>query len=163
MSTITKKIEALEIDDFKTFPIWTLINDDAIGEISVTPVKKYPVKSTEGKIFGLEVYLANGRRLWAMIDNVDSVNSRSNEHFLSVSLSVDDKWISLARYHDIDYDQNGPQSLASLLNMPIDEVFPISYDLTLLAVGEKAALKGSILKEPEEKLSDAELIALAIP
>ena len=71
--------------------------------------------------------------------------------------------VFLSRYFDVDYSENGPEALARFLGLDVDEVFPISYDITRYADGNRASLVGSILKEPREKLTRAQLIALAVP
>jgi hypothetical protein len=68
----------------------------------------------------------------------------------------------LARYFDVDYERRGPQQLADFLGLEICEVFPISYDISFVAIGENAVLKGSIPAEPEVKLSKSEIIRLSI-
>jgi hypothetical protein len=68
----------------------------------------------------------------------------------------------MARYHDIESDKRGPSVLASLLGMSVDDVFPISYDISELCIGNPAVLVGTIYKEPHEKLTEAELRQLAL-
>ncbi len=162
VSILAKLVENIKIKDLEKFPVWQYINNDTIGETSVKPVKKIPVKSTDGKIFGVKVNLANGRVIWATLCNVVAGNSRLTDHFLLISLEYNDEWFTLARYYDFDYEQNGPKALADFLKMEVDEVFPISYDITPYVIGEKSALLGIILKDPKEKLTKPEIIALSI-
>ena len=56
------------------------------------------------------------------------------------------KWFHLARYHDMDHSQNGPDSLAAFPGLEVDEVFPIAYDITAFCIGHPAALKGLIAR-----------------
>ena len=163
MSTLIKKIENLKINDLEKFPVWQYANSDSKGETLVEPIKRYPVKSMTGKIIGVEVTFSNGRKNWAIIGNVDSSNSGLTEHFITISLECNGRWFTLARYHDIDYPQNGIDALATLVKMPVDEIFPITYDISPYAIGEKSALVGKILKEPKNKLTRSEIIALAVP
>ena len=69
----------------------------------------------------------------------------------------------MARYHDFDASERGPQVLAAFLGLPIKEVFPISYDISRFSLGASAALVGTIEQEPREKLTRAQIIGLAVP
>jgi len=158
-----KPIESLKPIDFETTQVWAYTNSDKIGETVVRPIKKIPVNSLTGKLVATQVCLANKSVVWALVGNVDSQNSQLTEHFLTISLYHNDKWFTLARYHDINFSENGPEALAFFLGLGVDDVFPISYDLSRFAKGEQAALVGMINKEPREKLTRAEIIALAIP
>lgn len=107
--------------------------------------------------------LANGNRVWALIGNLDTKNARMNEHFLTLSVVHNGKWFDLARYHDHDYVDHGPDALAHFLGLSIDDVFPISYDVRRYAKGEAEALAGTVQKKPRVRLSRAEIIAMAVP
>ena len=107
--------------------------------------------------------LASGRRVWALIGNVDPTNPRLTEHFVTISVEHNGRWFTLSRYHDFDYADNGPEALSRFLGYPIDDVFPIAYDIQEYAEGDAAALCGQIRKDPRERLSRAEIIAMAVP
>jgi hypothetical protein len=112
---------------------------------------------------GTEVKLANGGSCWATICNVDVTNARLTEHFLTLSVIRDGRWFHLARYHDFDHAERGPEALARFLELPVDQVFPITCDVTRYARGDAAALHGQIRKAPRERLTRSEVIALAVP
>lgn len=111
---------------------------------------------------GTEPTLANGASVWGAITNFDTQNARRNLHFSSLSIPGPDGWFHLARYHDVDADENGPAALARLLKVEIRDVFPISYDLSQHVKGDANILKGSILAEPTERLTRDEIISLAV-
>ena len=163
MNTETKPVESLQPIDFGIYPVWQYVNSDAAGETSVRPVARLPVASLNGKLVGVQVLLANGTATWALIGNVDTKNPRMTEHFITILLHKNCQWFALARYHDFDTDTRGPSALAKFLGLEVDEVFPISYDLSRFVKGGPKALRGSILKEPRERLSRSEIIALAVP
>jgi hypothetical protein len=163
MNTFRKHVEDLKISDLERFPVWEYANSDSAGETLVKPVRRLPVKSLKGKIVGVQVQLSNGQKNWAIIGNVDVDNPRLTEHFITLSLECNGEWFTLARYHDFDYQQNGPEALAVFLKIKIEKIFPILYDLTGYSLGEKSALVGSILREPREKLSRSEIMGLAVP
>jgi len=158
-----KPIDSLSIADLQSHSVWQYTNRDGSDETFVQPVTRVPVVNLTGKIVATQVLFPNGHRPWALIGNVDSRNARLNEHFLTLSVERNGRWFALARYHDIDYTENGPEGLARFFGLPVDKVFPIIYDLTEYAVGDRAALSGAILKEPRERLSRAEIIAMAVP
>jgi hypothetical protein len=144
--------------------VWQYTNREGGGdETYVRPVKRIPVSNLTGKVVGTQVLLANGQTAWALIGNVDPANARLTEHFMTLSVERDETWFTMARYHDLDYPEKGPVALARFLELPVDEVFPIIYDIRRYASGDPAALSGKIRKEPRERLSRAEIIALAVP
>jgi hypothetical protein len=52
--------------------------------------------------------------------------------------------------------------LAQFLGLQVDDVFPISYDVRRYSQGNPAALAGGILKEPRERLTQGEIMALGV-
>ena len=158
-----KSIEALTVADLKAAPVWQYANRDGAGETMVRSVKRVPVKNLTGKLIGTEVRLANGTKAWSLIGNIDSRSPRMTEHFVTLSIEYAGRWFSLARYHDFDYADRGPEALSQFLGLAVDEIFPISFDVQQYAEGDPEALKGGIRKEPRERLSRAEIIAMAVP
>ena len=125
-------------------------------------MKRVPVANLNGKLIGTEVILANGQRVWALIGNVHPSKPRITEHFLTISLVRDGHWFHLARYHDIDAVSRGPTALAAFLKLPIDDVFPIAYDVRRFGKGDPATLSGHIPKKPRERLSRKKVISLIL-
>lgn len=160
MSKNTKPVELLEIGDLEANAVWEFVSG---GETVVRPVRRLPVKSLTARLVGTQVRLSNGTAIWALIGNIDPNNPRLTEHFLTLSVLKSGKWFTLSRYHDFDYAEKGPESLASFFGLPVDEVFPISYDVSEQVSGDLAALSGTIPKEPKEKLTRSEIIAMAVP
>jgi len=92
-----------------------------------------------------------------MLANVSLNNVRSTEQFLFVSVLRDDGSVfHLARYHDIDRESSGPSALADFLGLDVDQVFPISYDISEVAVGLPEVVRGEVPAEPREQLNDDE-------
>jgi hypothetical protein len=158
-----KPVDSLRVPDLKAHPVWQYANREGNDETTVRPVKQVPVKNLLGKVVATQVLLANGQRVWALIGSVDSNSARLTEHFLTLSVERDGRWFTLSRYHDFDYAENGPQALAHFLGVPVDDAFPIAYDIREYAKGDAGALMGQIRKEPRERLSRAEIIAMAVP
>ena len=69
----------------------------------------------------------------------------------------------MARYHDFDADERGPLVLAAFLELPVEAVFPITYDISRSCIGDAGALIDTIDSQPRERLTRAQIIALAVP
>lgn len=158
-----KRIEDLETADLQAHSVWQYANIDAAGETLVRPVRRLPVTRLAGKVIGTQIRLANGSLHWALLGNMAENNARLNEHFLTLSVFHSNRRFTLARYHDLDYSENGPDALADFLSLPLEEIFPIAYDLRSIVKADERAIVGLIQKEPIERLSRAEIIALAVP
>jgi hypothetical protein len=163
MSIESKRVETLTVSDIQAHPVWQYVNNDQLGETAVRPIKRIPVKNLLGRVVGTPVLLANGNARWALIGNIDTLNPRLTKHFLTISLEREGKWFTLARYHDADYSQRGPSALADFLGLDASQVFPLSYDISHYAEGDVSALVGKILREPDERLTRAEIIQMAVP
>lgn len=162
MKPNVKPLETLTPADLESCPIWEYTNADEeeIGETAVRPVKSARVKALSGKVVGTKVRLANGDEVWGMLGNVDHSNPRATQHFLTLTVFRGERSFTLARYHDVGAEKRGPEALARFLGLPLNKVFPITYDIRQLCSGEPAALAGTIEKEPKERLTFAELLAL---
>ena len=158
-----KSVDSLRIDDLRRHPVWQYTNRAGRDETYVRPAIRVPADSLDNQVVGTQVVLANGSSVWALIGNVESKNARLTEHFLKLSVEREGRWFVLARYHDSNYAVHGPEVLAEFLGLPIDQVFPIAYDIRPYVQGDVAALAGQIRKEPRERLSRSELIAMAVP
>lgn len=159
---MTRDASLLDVSDFQSHPVWEFINDDSVGERAVRPVHVVPTDSLAGKVVGIQVRLASGKRVWAAVANADSNDAQWNDHFLTLSLHRSRHWFGLARYHDFDYAERGPDALARFLEMDERDIFPIAYDLSPYAAGEREALVGLVLKEPSTRLTRGELVAMAV-
>jgi hypothetical protein len=153
---------SLQVPDLKAFPIWESIIDHE-ADVSVFPVKDFPVSSLLGRVVGTQVTLGNGNQAWAIIMNLDTTDARKNRHLVQLEIERDGKWFFLDRYWDVEYPRSGPDALAQFLGMAVDEVFPITYDVRQFVEGNPPALVGTITREPEERLSRDQIIRMAVP
>lgn len=158
----TKLVENLTIADLQEFPVWQFCNIDEKGETAVRPVKRIPVTNLASKAVGTQVTLANGIKVWATISNVDPQSPRKTQHMITLVVHKDDRWFPLARYFDAGIDSYGPKALAHFLGMRIQDVFPITYDLTPYVKGDIAALRGTVEENPRERLTEREIIRLIL-
>lgn len=155
-------VDRLRVADLQRYPVWQYKNcDDA--EIHVRPVRRWPVSKLTGKLIGTQVTLANGAAVWALIGNVDEANARLTQHFLTLSVEQEGRWFHLARYHDPNREECGPDALSAFLRLPLEDIFPIRYDIRPFARGKTEALMGYVRSEPLERLSREEIIGLAVP
>jgi hypothetical protein len=164
MRKLEKSISDITISDIKKYPVWEYISDEANypDESWIKPVKKYPVETLENRIIGLQVTIANGQKLWAIIENIDFSNDEITKHCISLDLFYNDDWIPLARYYDINYNKYGPQQLADTIGLPIDEVFPIRYELPTSVCKVNHYNNGIIKKTPDVILSNDMIIDMII-
>lgn len=153
----------LRASDLEKHSVWMFAPNPTGKEPLVRPVKRVPVSSLTGKLLGTRVRLANNDELWSLIGNLDLQDPEMNEHFVTISIERSGSWFHLARYHDHEYRENGPQALADFLHLGIDEVFPIAYDARGCVKGRPATAKGLIQKEPRIRLSRPEIIQKAVP
>ena len=148
-----KTIAQLRPADFQDFPIWTF-EGSGNEDVLLRPVTKWPIADLSGSVAGSEVTLANGAKAFAMFGNVFPDDARSTRHLLTLSMAMPDrKWFNLARYFEPTIRLFGPSDLARALGLPVEAVFPISYDLRALVVGHEESLHGTILAEPQERLT----------
>ena len=47
------------------------------------------------------------------------------------------------------------------MGQPVDEIFPIAYDVSDLVCGDSCCTRGLVTREPETRLTDDELMKLA--
>jgi hypothetical protein len=147
-----KPVESLTVPDLEANPVWQYANSDGVGETIVRPVKKIPVKNLTGKVVGAQVRFANGSQAWALIGNVDVANPRFTEHFLTLSIKHGGRWFALARYHDHDFADRGPEALARFLGIRVDDIFPISVDVRRCSVPAPRQMGRSSLRRIDVKV-----------
>ena len=161
---MTRPVDSLTEMDYAESPVWRFTGSDTPDETHVKPVRRLPVRRLGGCLVGIPIHLANGTVLTGVIGNFDPDTPRLTEHFLTLSVfRPDGVLFHLARYHDYDAAKQGPAKLAKFLSLPVDAVFPISYDLSGIVAGSPDVLRGTVSAEPRERLTRAEIIALAVP
>ena len=66
----------------------------------------------------------------------------------------------LARYFDVDYYRHDAIALSKFIGLPLEFVFPMSYDISDIAVGHAECVSRKIPNVPAARLSEQELINL---
>ena len=148
-----KLVTSLRVSDLERHPVWEFVLEPNVDDTAVRPVERLPVATLMGKVVGTRVRLANGNHQWGTVCNLDTRNAELNEHFVTLSLEREGRWFHLARYHDFDYPDRGPEAVARFLGLSVDEIFPISYDVREYVEGKPVTLAGTILKEPRVRLT----------
>jgi hypothetical protein len=164
MPSASKLLQHIDEKDFNENPVWEFSTDETTrhGERLARPVTTLPVQTLSGRLVATQVLLNNGTRKWAVLSNIALRNPRKTRHFLTLWLNDGRRWFELARYFDVDAHRRGPEALARFLSMSMDEVFPIRYDISAMASGPVSTVQGIIPAEPEERLTDEELIELTL-
>jgi hypothetical protein len=157
-----RTLESLTLSDLKNSPLWEMTNDSKSGDVLVKQVKSIPVKSLQNRLVGTQVRLADRSTVWCLLGNIEPTNPIFTRHFLTISLHHKRQWFNLARYHDTDFKARDGAALARFLGKPISDVFPISYDITDIAVGVRESLVGTISLQIDESLTAEDLINLAL-
>lgn len=157
----SKPMDKISIDELRKYGVWEYDLDERNyssdqDETWVYAVQKLPVDTLENRIVAVDVTLANGRIITATLENIIVNDPVATKEFLAATFWINEKWVFLLRYFDVAYSIFGPKALCKELGMSIDEVFPIKYDITNLAIGAKDALKNVITSEPERILTDKE-------
>ena len=168
-SSIMKAVHKLVPSDLASHRVWEFADDikaelpDETDETYMRPVEELPVDSLSGRLASVLLTLANGHRLLAILGNIDLADPVSTEQFLTLTVfHPSGERFNLARYHDVDYERRGPVALAAFLGMPLEEVFPIGYDISDIALGHADCLSRSVPAVPPSRLSKDALIELAV-
>lgn len=153
-----RPIPAIPANELLHYGVWEFDMDeenysDEQDETWVLPVLHLPVDDLSNRIVVTKLKLANNQEVVGMMDNIELNNIESTKVFIGVSVEKEGGWFHLERYFDALYDKYGPSQLAEFLGLQIDQVFPISYDISLLATGNVNVIKGIIPAEPEQRLS----------
>ena len=150
--------------DMRLHPVWEFVQSEEFeDETNVLPVDSLPVGNLDNRIVGTKVRLANGDIVWAMLGNIDLADPERNEQFRTLSIFNNGRWVSLARYHDYDYDDRGPAAFSRSMGLSVEDVFPIVYDIRHCCVGNESVVVDAFEAEPKRKLTRDELISLSLP
>jgi hypothetical protein len=153
----------LTLKDFRRHPVWEYTNEHEEagpdGELVVTPVLKLPVESLEGRFIGTDLILANGQRVFGVLLSLALNNARLTKLVLNFVIYDGTKRFLFRR---LAAGVSGLDQLASFLELPLSEIFPIRYDIAEFAVGDPSVVRGEIQQEPSGQLPRAELIKLIL-
>ena len=171
MATKAKPVGDLTVEDLTRHPVWEfdLASETRPGsdETWVKPIEDLPVTKLENAIVAATVRLSAGLVVPGLLGNIALFSPRRTREFLDLTLFHENRKYWLARYFDADFDTRGPTGLAAFFGLSLDEVFPLSYEISRDAVvGDEEVTSGRILAEPRQRLSNEErtkLIFSALP
>jgi hypothetical protein len=145
-------------------PVWEFLNDDEhpAGDTAMRPVEKFPVDRFDGRLFGAIVTLADGSQYPAAISNLAFGPKKYRHHFRSLTIFARGRRFHLAKYFQLWYGSEGPAALAAFLKKKREEVFPISYDLSDVAVGPSDVVRGVFEAEISDPMSRDQLMKILV-
>jgi len=158
-----KPVTRIRPGDLQRHCIWRFVSSDEPDETWITPLKGATVSSFTGKVVGTKVVFANQISHWAVFSNIDPTNGWLTRHVLTLSVWTGRRWFHLARYHDPDVQEHGPNALAAAFGLSVSDVFPIQYDLRRYSKVASDCLVGVVEATPRKRLTRAQIIALAVP
>ncbi len=160
-----RPVKSLRPSDAESFSVWRFIQfemlSENIDETFILPVTPVPVTTLNNCIVLTKVKFANGDEFYAIIGNIYIESEKKTNILIFISIFNDVVWVDLSRSIDPDYNENGPIALARKLNLPVDSIFPIHYDLRPFVVFQENALVGEISKD-KVQISDIELMDIIL-
>lgn len=145
-------------------PVWEFLNDDehATDDTAMRPIEKLPVDGFDGRLFGTTVTLADHSRFSAAISELGFGPKKYRHHFRSLTIFARGRRFHLAKYFQLWYDSEGPDALAAFLKKKRKDVFPISYDLSHLAVGPADVVRGVFEAEISDPIPRDQLMKILV-
>jgi hypothetical protein len=155
---------AIPVDELLGRGVWEFApEDETRDETWLLPVSPLPVSSLAGRVAVTTAHLRTGEAVPVSLSNVALANPGRTREFLVASFCLEDaNWFHVARYFDPDYGRNGPAALAAALGRSVNDIFPIRYDLSRLAVGDVSVVYGIIPAEPEVRIDRKERMRLLL-
>ena len=158
-----KPVSDLTVEDLARYPVWEFDNDGEShpgqDETWIVPITDLPVTSLANRVVAATLRFGD-REALGLLGNIELHDVRATREFATLWVDRDGSWFQLDRYFDPGYERHGPEQLAHFLGAPHDEVFPILYDISGVAVGHPEVVRGKITAEPEVRLTDDERMEL---
>ena len=166
LDPFAKDVGGLTPRDFAKFPVgeyvlateWIPWRD----ETWVKPVTHLPVDSLANRLVGTTLSLANRQRFFGVLSNISVRHVRATRQFIGVEIFHERKSYALQRAQSPMIPYLNAAGLADALGLRIEQVFPISYDLSGIAVGDAEIIKGSIEAEIPEELTEEARMKLIV-
>jgi hypothetical protein len=115
-----------------------------------------------GQLFSTNFVLACGATFPGFVGTLEESLPHLNRHLATFSFYTPGRWFHLARYHDPDYQDRGPDALAAFLGHSVEEVFPFTFDIRGLIRTPGLELSWPIERSPEKRIARRELIAAVV-
>jgi len=79
-----------------------------------------------------------------MLGNIDLQDANQTARYLTISFLKEEERFDLARPIDFHYETHGPKALCDFLELKLEDVFPIRYDVRSVCRGDPAAMAGEL-------------------
>lgn len=154
-----RPFNALRHADLQANPVWKSQPGDA-EDAMLVPVSRRPVTGLDGYSVAAHIQTSSGVRVVGLLSNLFLDDPLLTQHMVSLSVLRGDTWFHMRRYFDPGVEQLGPRQLSQFLAMPMDQVFPLQYDISAW-VPEGAALKGGLIEAvPAAPMASKDLMRL---
>src|SRR5687768_141242 len=124
------------IDDLKKHPIWMDCGADGYCPVLILPVRKL----TDCLVV-CELRLANGDKHLGILSGIYLNNATLTNLTIDLIIIVNNEMFGYRKSLLEPYRSN---DICNFLSLRIEEIFPISYDISRFAVGRPEVLKGQI-------------------
>jgi hypothetical protein len=156
-----KIMSELRINDFMKYPVWEWdLRSDT--DCTIKSIDKYPVSEMSNRIVGTYCKTNSNDEIFCVISNIDLEDPKATDLFITISVMEEDREFYLARYFDVDYDRNGPESLSKWLNKKMEDIFPISWDISKIVSGKSIVKRGIINSIIKNKLTEEEIMKFSL-
>jgi len=163
MALRAKPVSELTEANLRRNPVWEfdLGGEGAEGqdETWVRPVKRLPVRAMGNRCIGTPLRLANGTTVFGLLGNISLTHLRKTRQFILITFFVGNRKFFFS-HADYPILRTGAAALCKFLGLSENEVFPITYDLTGLAVGLPEVVRGTVEARPPEELDDGRRMEL---
>lgn len=158
MKNFKPALAALTVADLQRHPVWEFGNYSGQSECELAPVTDIPCLEMTGRLVGTEFRFADGNSCLGVLGGVTPNCPEYAEFLLSISFTKNGEWFHLSNPHQFDYARFGPPQLAAFLKKRIDEIFPISFDISEFVIGHPSAVRGTINEKPSRVATLTEII-----
>jgi hypothetical protein len=141
-----KAVTEISTTDLAEHPIWEYCDSTNEDGYALVPLTDLPVDSLDQRIVGTRVTLGNGTMLWAVLSGGDLSLPTFVEEDSGLILYVDDERVSLGSAWERELPGYGAGDLCRKLGLTMEEVFPITFDVSHLVTGDRPALRGQFTK-----------------
>jgi hypothetical protein len=159
------KLAALTPDHLEVNWLWQFVPAGSDGDLLLKPVKVRQTQQFTGRLAACKVRLADGSAVWGLIEGLDLATPEFLRHNRELYLWTGASgWFHLAQYFDSNAIKaiQGPEVLCGVLGKPLDQIFPIQFDLSARSTVESTCLHGSFEVEPAWGLSQADVMAVLV-
>ena len=164
-----KPIATVTEAEFRRFPLWRYTLDERANEdetwaspIRLLPPLKLSAKSPAGlACIATDLRFADGSTHFGLLSPLSGV-AELDEQATTVSVFFAGARLDLAGYYDVETDRLSPNDFAKQLDRRIEQVFPISYDVSKFFGGPPSKWRGMVFERPQRPLSREEYIDLIV-